>query len=778
MNAQAETYRTGPVAFLREQLEESGRALGLAVGLCLLSALVVYLVWGWMGLSGVPPRALGGYVAKPWGWRRFTVLVLPVLCLLPTVVLLFVQYLAPRDAGVWRKALRRDLRATWVVAPLWALAPWAWSRLEAPLVYLGAVFLLGLALKALALLGWLFAGFAWRWRELIAAVLVLWTLFGGMAVWADRTLSTYGDAVTYLLFAHSLAEHGKLDSRIAVQRGEYRRFYWGRWSKNFASKTGLIRASAYPYILAVPYALGGRLGVLLFFALLLAGSTVLTTGWLVRGAGAHPPHALGAALLVFSSAPVIFMSHVEFPDTVGIFLVSLGLWALGRARGHPWAALAALAAQAVLAVAAHYTKQRLMIGFTGLGLAAFFQWVRYQFSSRWLYVAVPAAVAGMVFWAACRVSPFYWETWQVSGPVWRTLGLTLAGLFWDQNYGLFAAAPIFFLGLAGAPVAWRRRSGAALAASCVILVPLGLLVYTNWYAWHGGFGTPFRYLVFTLPAWSLFLLPWLEASRDRLKQSIWLSFAIAGWLYLLICSVIPIIRPNRPVGMSRFWNLAEDVLGFPVHHLIPSAFMHTGHIVWWSLASLLLAALLGWWLWSAKEDRTETGGGWALSWGVASLVVLAAGSLLVGVAWLSPPTVWEAELMQGRTPVWAPVNFHYMRGRVLLDGDTLRQRVRIPASGRYRLRAVYIAQASGRLTLLLDGRHLADLPLEGTAHLKTCPLPPRLRKNGAFQRSFTGRRREAEVGVTLPGGWHDIELRYQGPSGRDEWFLLDCLTIE
>ncbi len=737
----------------------------------MVSALLVYWLWAYWGLSGIPPKPLGGDIAAPGGWRRFTVLILPVLCLGPTLILFLVQFLSPRSPQVWRLCLRTDMWATIVSALLWSLIPLAWSQLSAPLIYIGAAFLIGLTLKSASLLRWLFQGLNQGPRRALTTVLVLWTIFGGMAVWAERSLTTSGDAVTYLLFTHSLAKHGQLDSKIAVEKGEYRQFYWGGWSKTFAQDTALQQARLFPFVLVVPYALGGRLGVLLFYALLLAGAAAFTAGWLVRMAQAKPQPALGAALLVIGSCPVVFLAHLEFPDTVGLFLLSFGLWLLSRIRSFHWINLAPPLA---LAIAVYFIKQRLIVGFVGLGAASLFEMLRLRFGARCLRWAAPAVLSAMTAAFMLLASDYYWAAWRSSGPVFTTLSRTLSGLFWDQSYGLFMAAPIFLVCLAGLPVTVSQRPRAAFSAGLIFLISLFLLVYGNWYAWHGGFGPPFRYLSFTLPVWAVFLLPWLERPQAPLKRMLWLSAAWVGIIYLAVGFVLPVLRLNRPFGASRFWQFLESILGFPVYHLLPSAFMHTAGMAYWGWAGMAAAGLAAWWLWRKNAQATEVNTRHWSRHTIASLMLVLVGfGCLLFAARQLPPHIFEAELMQSsNSSNWAPSNPLHVRGKVFLNKSTVRQRLYVTNPGVYNLTAAYIAQSSGQLRIVLDGEDRGVFSLSGTKHLE------RAESMAMLESRFTGRYRTASSRIEFNPGWHLLELIYQGPDGRDNWLLLDYVALE
>lgn len=745
---------------------------------CLACAVVVYWLWGHWGMSGIPPAALGGSDAMPHGWRRFSVLALPVLCLVPNATLFVAQWISPRPKDIWHRNLRRDTHATFIISLLWLGVPVAWRYCPAPLIYIGSVYVLGLGLKAFALLPWLFHGFTRGRRQALAALLILWTLFGNLAFWADYSQTTYSDAVGYLLAAHSLSRYGTLDVTEAVKNQDYREFYWGGWSPVHADKTALLRAPGFPYILSVPYALGDRLGVLLFFAFLVSASCIMTSGWLTVVCRASPKHALAAALLVHTTAPVLFLSHVEFPDTAGLFLFSAALWSLSVLPKRP---LARLVIPVGLGMIAYALKERMVIGFLGLGVGYALDWFRLRFNPRHLWWGIPALgiVGCLLAFRSSNYLAIFAETESISSVVYQTI----IGMFWDHGFGLFTIAPLFLLALAGIPLCLRRRPWPSAIALCAIGISLAVFVYTNWFAWHGGFAPPYRYLAFILPAWSLFLLPWLEKPHAYAKLLTWLTAAIAGGIYTTICTVLPILRPNRPLGVSRFWQLLEDSLGWPVHHLLPSAFMHTGYITCWMTISFVLVVLAAWWLvridnswWSLIGEGPQPQhpvAHWRPLLTKAFLIVtVATACLLVGARFM-PPTLLEAELMESDSGYfWSPTNPLYIRGEILLDGTKVSQRFKTHQEGTVKLSGLYVAQQNGTLQIKIDGTSQAVVPITGTVELEQTSLLP------MHKAAFKGRQRIFSAPVNVSPGGHTLEMIYRGPTGMDNWLLLDYVRLE
>jgi hypothetical protein len=107
----------------------------------------------------------------------------------------------------------------------------------------------------------------------------------------------------------------------------------------------------------------------------------------------------------------------------------------------------------------------------------------------------------------------------------------IPGLLMDQEFGLFAYAPVFVLALPGlfGLFAPSRRLGAAVGA----LVAVVLLTAGSWPMWRGGFNPPARFLVPVLPALALCLAAALRrgaggAAALLAGWSLWTGLA-GGW---------------------------------------------------------------------------------------------------------------------------------------------------------------------------------------------------------------------------------------------------------
>lgn len=767
---------------------------GSRQGLIAHAAIAVLSTAAWAGLAywlwqslGRPPAMTPdhwGGVTRPWGLGATAAVALPLAAWLTSTAL----------AGLI--ALRSGARPSSEKAPL---EPWlradalcnlaafalnlglilAWPRLPDPFLALGALAVAFWLVKAVLLSSVWWRGLARtehgpgapgrrvQWGLCVAVLAIC----ASLTPWIDQAVSTASDEVGYILRAQSLVKYGTTDPGQAVSQKDQREFYWARWSKVLSHRGKDMKTKLYPHLLYPAYALGGRLGVLIFNALIMALAAMQLHAWLREsGAGAAP--AAQAVGLCLSSAPVLLMSQLGYPDIPGLLLFLVGLRLVrGVAKRPLWCLLAV----AAIAVVLFLLKTRLGIYGAGLGLAAGWELLRSKLGPG---AALWAALAGVVVLPIAVIWVFathqYAIPW-ISVAWWRPLWTFFGGLLLGQNYGAFFAAPIFLLALAGLPAALRRLRPSAMHALIAMAVPLALLYYTNWVAWHGGFATPARHLVVLLPAAGLFMVPALSAlARPFKRLLIWVP-ACLGFMVLLADLVMPHLRYAGPLGMNRLVRQAEQLLGLDLHHLLPSVFMPSRATAVWATALILLAAGLAVYIyrWQARPARAPSAGRPLREGVVLALALLALAAGLVGAARACPPRRLQAELMIARqATAWAPTNPLYMRGMVLTSGGSLSGSLAFPG-GPARLVLVGLAGRPGRLEVSLDGKPAGSAAFASDPRARAAIQGWEVTR-GHFQNGRTA------VGVALgrvPRGRHIVTLRWKSCDGRDCWLLADYLDL-
>jgi hypothetical protein len=756
-------------------LEIQSNTIGLLVSLtlCLIVSSGVYFLWRWFGLADLPAADFGGHIAKPSGWCKFSVLVLPIICFVPSFFLILCQILSPRSNEIWKRTFQRDIRVNCIISLVWSTLPFFWYFNSASAPYIGFLFLIWLILKCFVMLPWMLAVSRWNFNNGICLVLIVWSLSGGIAMWSAQ-MSTYSDAVKYMLFTHSLVKHGTEDVSQTVENREFREFYWGRWHKDFIHVSpGSIHAPLTPYALYLPYALGGRLGILIFYSLLLSLTAALTVGFIQNFKIFEVKPAIVASLVGTTSCPVIFLSHVEFPDTIGLFLFALSLYI---ASLNNLKSLSKIGIISCFTVLVFYIKHRLVIGFIGIIFALGFDYIIHLFKLKKERLLVGILTFCCILMAI--YTPIYLKGLWKDYNAFSIIETSLKGLFGGQNFGLFVVAPVFMLAFISLYESYRINKSFFIICFFSIFTSLSLLIGLNWFAWHGGFSPPYRYLMYTLPAWTALLPFWLATKNTWRKILFWLLTCI-GALYTIVGLVFPFLKTNRPIGPNRLFVFLEQITNIPFHTFLPSVFMRTGHIDTWFLFWLVLSFMCVIGIELSKDNNYLNNTTRILYKPLTVILLTLISATLFFVAFSTDekkPLFFEAEVMNSHnTSVWSPTNPLHMRGRVFFNDSDSEIKISIPADGIYDIGLHYIAQMDGTINIYLDGILTLSLPVIGTATASTRKEHTKHSLYGLTRGRFKDRETSVSKLARVTAGDHSMKVEYKGPDGKENWVLIDYL---
>lgn len=744
-----------------------------------LAAMVLLRwLWGHLVLPDAVPADIWG-CAQPWGLRRFAFLTLPGMALAGSLCLELLLWLVPMPRRPALASLAFRLRAwdlvSYALLGAVAMGAWWWGRPGAGMLPLAVGVVALLAAKAVLLLWLLWA--AWLrpqegptlgWRGHAAIFLTVFVIAAMTGLWVKQASSTAGDEVSYLLMAQSLASHGTLDQEATVSHKEYREFYFCHWSDGL--RWSLETSHSYfPLFLYPAYALGGRLGVMLFFAAIMALLAGQLYAWLLRTGLGKATAALSAGLVLFTG-PVLCLGQHALVEAPGMLLLVVGLRLALAAPRRPLAAgLGLLAVTACL----YFVKFRLAaLGGVLLVTAAFWWLVSLVGARRALLgslgAAVLAVLAVLSLSSGCWPHSYFWgcasfseelryglDMWARSGHLYTPLWVMFGGLALDQNFGLLLTAPVILLALAGIPAALRRHTRPAVIALVPVIVYVGMVCLMRWYRWQGGFDLPARLYLVAFPALALFLGVMLSAlTRPWWRLVAWAA-ALWGLGYAVVVVLIPALRWGRSGMINPAVSLLQKRLVLDFYHLLPSTFVYSPLLPWYAVVALLGLLGLAWLAWRNRAPAQP--GAWRLPLKEAvvlglGLALLFAAPLIGAKLW--PPRALEAELMRGgpHAPLWVENAFPWdMRGRSLSNGGWVSGGLFFPG-GAARLRVVARPGRPGKVVLSLDGRTLPGLSFAGGRSLETA-LPPMRR------------------------GWHQIRLTWLSCPGRDCYLLVDRLDL-
>jgi hypothetical protein len=415
-------------------------------------------------------------------------------------------------------------RAGASLAPLWLLGlvvlPWLprsmpaaflmWSGPLAFLVWMAIA--LSLWSSARLLPAWQ----TWRIRPLVEgrprlAAAALACAVYAVAAWQVAPSVPGGDEPHYLIITQSLLKDGDLKIENNHRRGDYRAYFAGDLAKPDYRRRGRngeiysIHAPGLPVMIAPAFALAGYHGVVVFLVLLAAAGSALSwhLAWLVTKRTDAAWFGWAAVTL---STSAIFHSFTVYPDGPGGVIALTGVWALVRSeqdarngdeRMVPW--LLHGAALAMLPWV--HTRFALIAGGLGALVLLRLGTNRNAAGKAVAFLAIPAVSA--LLWVGFFIGVY--GTPDPSAPYANEEGSAsfipggLAGLFFDQRFGLLAYAPVLVCAFAGLAQMVRDRAHRRLGLELLFVLVPYLLAVTHFAMWWGGTSAPARFFVPMLP---------------------------------------------------------------------------------------------------------------------------------------------------------------------------------------------------------------------------------------------------------------------------------------
>ena len=358
-------------------------------------------------------------------------------------------------------------------------------------------------------------------RTMPALVVAAGLVIFGVAAWRLQLtpVSPSGDEPHYLIVTQSLLADHDLAIENNHVRGDYRAYFPTLLKPDYRRRGSdgqiySIHPVGLSVLIAPAFAIGGYRGASIFLALLAALAGAIAWRWARADSGSDPAAFFGWLALI-TSASYVLHSFAIFPDCAA----ALALVAALRPRdaftiSSPLAD--AIVRGIALGVLPWLGTKYFPMSLVALGLA----WAAHR--ERRGAVVAPYAMAialwfGFFWWIYGTPSPMapYGASHQMS---LATLASGFPGLFADQEYGVFASAPVLALAVVGWWRLWRRDAEGRRTVLTTLL-PFGTLALTTgaFELWWGG-TAPGRQLVAALPLLAIPLAWAWQSSEDARVQ--------------------------------------------------------------------------------------------------------------------------------------------------------------------------------------------------------------------------------------------------------------------
>jgi hypothetical protein len=562
------------------------------------------------------------------------------------------------------------------LAPLWLLGLLAlpWISASAPAAFL--IWSGPLALAVWAAIGLSVAasiesaGSApLRWLERVAgrhpertAGALAFAVFT-VAAWQVSPSVPGGDEPHYLIITQSLLKDGDLRIENNHRNGDYRAFYAGELPKPDYRRRGRngeiysIHAPGLPALVAPAFAVAGYRGVVFFLILLASVGSALAwhLAWTVSGRTDAAWFGWAATTLSVTS---IFHSFTVYPDGPGAIIALTGVWALLRAereskdgaeRLTPWW----LHGAALAVLPWIHTRFALIAGSLGALVLLRLATTRNAAGKAVAFLAIPAvsALCWLGFFIAVYGTP------DPSAPYANEEGSVafipggLAGLFFDQRFGVFAYAPVLLAALAGLLVMIRARPQRRLGLELLFVLTPYLLAVTHFAMWWGGTSAPGRFFMPMLPLMAIPVAIGWSAMATRATR-VTMAGALAATVFASSALVF--------VGGGRLAYNVRQSYALWLEWLNGATDLARGMPAWWRGSEMLLYRDIAIWLavfgaaWGALRavqrlpalrNRGAFAAAAAVSYAVAGMVALSIVWSLAGADTLHP-TPAQLELLR------------------------------------------------------------------------------------------------------------------------------------
>jgi hypothetical protein len=381
----------------------------------------------------------------------------------------------------------------------------------------------------------------------LVGFVIAWLAFQAVVPYLMFTWRITGDEPHYLMLTHSLVTDGDFDLANNYAKRDYAAFYWGELVPPHVrvqpDGTQLLSHDVgLPILLTLPYALGGRLGVIQFLATV---GALLVAQMILLGAEVSGRWWAGllAGLAVGLSAPLGLYIFQIYPELAGGLILTWALrQILSRASAQPSnaaqqiffaLAVAALpwfsgryAPLVLLLTALVFWPQRRQLSRASLFLL-------FPLSSLAAYIALNYALFGGPTPATTPAGDAVTSGFQDVSNQQVLRGLL--GWWLDQHRGLLPFGPMLILAFIGLPHLWKQNGWQGMW----LWLPIGgmWLLASLWGGFYSGWEVSAKFLMVGVPPLAASVAAALAGVRGKVRAAFFWPLA-AGLLTLTLSQTV------------------------------------------------------------------------------------------------------------------------------------------------------------------------------------------------------------------------------------------------
>jgi hypothetical protein len=397
----------------------------------------------------------------------------------------------------------------------------------------------------------------------------LFVLYFSASLWFNYANQPTGDEPEYLMTAYSMEKDHDMDLANNFSNQDYKAFY----NKELLPQSKPVNKRIYSYhpvlisVCILPFfSMAGRLGVTVFINMLSAFFIALIFYFLAGIYGENKMPVFAALLCAFSLPVFMFSNQICSEILSGILILGATIIVLNKKKY--------FFAGCAVAALIPWSHPRNIIIWLCLGIITIIEY-RREIHKIAVFIIIQAVSGILLLWFnyshyGSIMPGAYTDTSALPGAkaAFSFNPGGIAGLFFDQEFGLFFYTPAFAVFLAGILLLYKTNRK-IFFYSLLLFVPYFAML-SSYAGWSGGGGASPRFFVPVIFIFVLFVYEALRTIKEKIEIYAAQILCFTGIAVSLVIFMVPWFRWNKGLGENWMLKFISGMLHVNIAGIFPS----------------------------------------------------------------------------------------------------------------------------------------------------------------------------------------------------------------